>query len=820
MQGIKKAFSILPFLLFIVVFQSFAQTTLIKGRVIDFETRDALAFVSIQVNDGTEGCISDIDGRFTLQSKVPIYKLEFSYIGYEPMEFDARNDNREVLIRLKKTTYELPEIVIKPGINPAHRIISQVLKNRDFNDHEHLPSFSYTSYEKTIFGPETDSIPPIDSITDVENYLKVKQFFRKQHLFIMESVVNRSFKFPSENYNKVIASRVSGFSDPLFVFLISQLQSTSFYKEVIRIISDDYINPVSDGSFKKYYFEIQDTIIEPHPYDTTYIISYRPLLKTNFNGLKGTLAISTNDYAIRNVIAKPSIDEGPISVKIQQSYDFIDSTHWFPVQLNTDLVFKTMDVKIDSTHKRNMKILGRGKSYITNINLDPKLRRDQFGVFEVDVQPDAYSQPEEIWKKYRVDSLTPKEHLTYKVMDSIGKARNFDRMTSKLNTLMTGSATIGYVDIYLDNLFRVNRHEGLRLGLKLSTSNKVSTWFKVGGYGAYGFLDKKWKYGADGTVVFDPFRNFNLKANFYDDVDEAGADDAYGQGRNLLNPEMFREILVSRMDRTRCYRADISSRVLKYLTLGAGFSVFNREPLYDYSYLVNSSENIGVTSSDFTFTEASIVMRYAYGEKFMKNTRSILSLGTEFPIIQFAAIHGFNNVLGGQYIYNRFDVKITKSFSTKYVGTTSFTFNAGLIDRDIPYVNLFNAKASFISFNLYSPGSFATMRMNEFTSDRYASLFLSHNFGTLLFRSKHFSPEPEIVTNLGIGSLSHPENHIKESETKSFPKGYFESGIVLNKMLRLGVTDLGIGWFYRYGPYAMPTSNENMAWKVAFHFVF
>jgi hypothetical protein len=109
--------------------------------------------------------------------------------------------------------------------------------------------------------------------------------------------------------------------------------------------------------------------------------------------------------------------------------------------------------------------------------------------------------------------------------------------------------------------------------------------------------------------------------------------------------------------------------------------------------------------------------------------------------------------------------------------------------------------------------------MNEFTSDRYASLFLSHNFGTLLFRSKYFSPEPELVTNLGIGSLSHPENHLDE-DVKSFEKGYFESGIVINKMVRLGVTDLGLGWFYRYGPYAMPTAKENMAWKIAFQFVF
>jgi hypothetical protein len=183
-------------------------------------------------------------------------------------------------------------------------------------------------------------------------------------------------------------------------------------------------------------------------------------------------------------------------------------------------------------------------------------------------------------------------------------------------------------------------------------------------------------------------------------------------------------------------------------------------------------------------------------------------------------VHGFNNILGGQFLYNRFDLKINKSIFIKYFGTTSLTFTAGLIDRDIPYVNLYNSNASFIrSFTFYSPGSFATMRMNEFTADRYAALYISHNFGKLLFTSKHFKPEPELVTNLGIGSLSHPENHIKEG-IKSYEKGYFESGLVINKILRLGVTNLGFAWFYRYGPYSMPTAKENMAYKITFQFVF
>jgi len=819
MQGISKAASLLLFLFFTLIYQSIAQTVLVKGRVIDFETRDALAFVSIQVNEGPEGCISDIDGRFIVRSSVPVYKLKISYIGYEPLELIPGKNDEQILIRLKKIAYELPEIVIKPGINPAHRIISEVIANRYINDHEHLPSFAYTSYEKMVFGPESDSIPAIDSLAADSSYIKAKAFFEKQHLFIMESVVNRSFKFPSDNYNKVIASRVSGFSDPLFVFLISQMQSTTFYKEVIKIVDKDYINPISNGSFKKYYFAMQDTIIEPYPYDTTFVISYRPLLNTNFDGLKGTVSVSTNGYAIRNAIAIPATDEGLFSIKIQQLYDFIDSTHWFPVQLNTDLIIKNTAITIDSTRKTSLKMKGSGKSYISDINLNPNFRRNQFGAIEVDIQPDAFTQTDQTWNTYRTDSLSMQEQMTYHFVDSVGKANNFDKLTKKFDALMNGKITLGYIDLYLDNIFKVNHYEGLRLGLKLATSDKVSNWFKIGGYFAYGLKDENWKYGTDGTLIFDKFRDFKLKAAFYDDVDEAGADTKFAQERNLLNPERFREFMISNVDHTRNYNATLSSRLLKYMTLGTGFAVYNRTPLYDYKYVIESSENIYVTSSDFHFTEASLSMRYAYGEKFLKNARSAISLGTDYPVIQFSMAHGFNDILNGQFQYNRFDLKINKSFFIKYLGTTSFTLIAGFIDRDIPAVNLYNSNASFIrSFTFYSPVSFATMRMNEFTSDRYASIFISHNFGKLLYTSKHFKPEPKLVTNIGVGSLSHPENHIIEG-IKSYEKGYYESGLVIDRIIRLGITDIGFAWFYRYGPYSMPTARENMAWKLALQFV-
>ena len=68
------------------------------------------------------------------------------------------------------------------------------------------------------------------------------QFFNKQHLFLMESVSERKFLYPGNNKEKVLASRISGLKDPLFILLATQIQSFSFYNEIIKIGKKNYIN--------------------------------------------------------------------------------------------------------------------------------------------------------------------------------------------------------------------------------------------------------------------------------------------------------------------------------------------------------------------------------------------------------------------------------------------------------------------------------------------------------------------------------------------------------------------------------------------------
>jgi len=65
------------------VIQLSAQSYDIAGRVLDENTKKPLAFVNIVINDSPHGGTSDIDGKFSFHSSVPIEKLRFSYVGYQ-----------------------------------------------------------------------------------------------------------------------------------------------------------------------------------------------------------------------------------------------------------------------------------------------------------------------------------------------------------------------------------------------------------------------------------------------------------------------------------------------------------------------------------------------------------------------------------------------------------------------------------------------------------------------------------------------------------------------------------------------------------------
>ncbi|MDX9907611.1 MAG: DUF5686 family protein [Bacteroidales bacterium] len=809
----------------------------VSGWVIDAETREPLAFVNI-IQTGTKtGISTDIDGKFTLKSDRPIDAIWLTYVGYFPLQYSIPyGEVDKILIKLQRKTFDLNEVVILPTANPAHRIIDSVLANRYRNDPEKLASFSYTSYEKTILTAKLDTMMRVgkdstgnwysdtlimepdtavmmtDTTLSDTALAEMKEFFDKQDIAIMESVVERKFMAPDRNYENVKANRVSGFQDPIFVFLVSQIQSTSFYKEFFNILNKSYINPISEGSKNKYIFIIEDTLYTERS-DTVFIISYRPKPNTNFDGMEGVLYINTYKWAIQNAIARPARQEG-FSIKIQQKYDLIDDTQWFPVQLNTDVIFARMQV---AAGEARALLVGIGKSYIRDIVINPELVRRQFATLGVDVDPDSHEKPDDFWNAYRIDTLTDRDRRTYEFLDSIGKEANFDRIAQSFETLMSGRIPWKIIDIDLDRIIKYNDYQGIYLGLGAHTNDKVSRYFKIGGYWGYGFKDKSAKYGGDVSVVLNRRHEVTWGAQYTYDLAESGGVRFFDDTDNFLTGENWRNFLVNRENPVRNLGTTLGFRLLRDFKFGLGFRMITKEASDGYRYRIAEGEGTTVSLDEFRFTQVTAGFRFAFREQFIVTKRARMSLGTKYPVLWLEYTRGINGLLDGEFAYNRLDAKIEKSFYTKYIGKTSLLLRAGYIDRGIPATDLFNGNGSYRFLTIFADNSFGTMRMNEFLSDRYAALYFTHNFGKLLKRWEKFQPEFVITTNAAFGWLKHNDNHLGINY-KTMERGYYESGFLVNNLLNLQVYSLGIGASYRWGPYSYPLFKDNIALKISLVF--
>ena len=297
--------------------KSYAQFT-VSGTVTDSVTNEPLLLGTVIENDNDEsGVLTDDKGKFTVTDSVPILKLRFTYVGYDEKEVTITNE-KSIDIRLAPVMQQLDNVEIFSGENPADRIIKQTVKNRDENDYYKLNSYSYNAYEKFV----VNAAPP-----DSSSNKKLQALFDELHqhyLLISESYINRIHLSPDLTKETVIAQKVSGLKDPNFTVLISEFQSTDFYKPVITIADEEYINPISDGSWHQYFFNVEDTLYQNG--DTVFVMSYVPAKGKTFQSLKGTLQINASTYAIQYVKASPADTAvATLSSTIEQYYQRNDS---------------------------------------------------------------------------------------------------------------------------------------------------------------------------------------------------------------------------------------------------------------------------------------------------------------------------------------------------------------------------------------------------------------------------------------------------------------------------------------------------------------
>jgi flagellin-like hook-associated protein FlgL len=816
--------------LFILV-SSFAQAQqLITGRVLDATTKAPLAFVPFVIEGTHSGTTSDIDGKFSLAVQQLPVTLRASYVGYETAMV-IFNDATPQTVQLTASNTELHAVEIAPTENPAHRIIRRVYANRKENDGMRYRSYRYTSYSKTVFDAQKDTTKAVaadsisvaepdttaafatDTLTTDTADQDFMQMLTQQHLFLIESATKKSFIPPAAEKEEVVAMRVSGLKDPSFLALVAQTKTFSIYSPQIDISDKSYLGPIGPGSTAKYYYHLEDTLYQGK--DSVFVISYRPRTGTKYDGLKGLLYINTDGYAVQNVTAEPMKKTG-VSIRFQQQHERLPTADggsaWFPVQLNSFIYMNSLRIG-------GMLVVGEGRTYLKNIEMDVDIARKEVRGPELVMDKLSMRKDDAFWAGLREDSLGSKDLRTYEMLDSLGEKEHFDRKLKFVSALTTGKLPIGPVDLLLARLFNYNDYEGLRLGAGLSTNDRVTKYASLGGYFAYGFKDRNWKYGGDLTIKPLYGRDLQLKLSYENDVSETGGVGFEGASKTF-GTDSYRMFFVDRMDRIERYAGQVMLRAGSSLKLWVGTERALRVNDIGYRYVVPVNDAVELQRNDFLTGAVTFDMRWAFHERLARLPDRELSLGTKFPVVYVHAMRAVKGLWEGEWDTWRVDAMVEKTFKIRLLGELSLQLMGGMADAEAPMPFLYNLRGiNDPHFPVAGSNVFETMRPNEFLADRYVSFHLKHSFGALLVRTKHFRPRPAIVSSVAFGDLSHPENH-QGLDFKPLRDGYFESGLQVDNLLKFGFASFGVGAYYRYGPYALPDPGDNIAVKVTAGYAF
>jgi hypothetical protein len=790
-------------------FSAFGQTNL-NGRVRD-PNGEALAFVSVLVDDAPGGkvLLTDIEGRFSLLRNTPVRSLTFRYVGYETLRVEAsdfpKKSGETLEVVLQPKDYAIGEVVVRAGENPADILMRKAIARRKANNPELLEKYRCKTYNKVVFDlvPHRAAFDKEMAKADtskeknrkrIEGYAKFERQVERQHAFLMESVTERTFRFPNQVQEEVLLNRVSGFENAGLVSIANAVQPFSFYGDHIRILDKEFVNPVSPGSPDRYFFNIEDTLTDGR--DTIWVISFKPRKGKVFVALQGVLHLHSDGWAIQSVRARPAFFNPNMSLKVEQAYQRDSSgRQWFPEQLN-------FEIEMLQYPGPEMGMKAAGRSFIRDIDLDPKIRQRNFDPeMPLILTPNANRKDSSSWALWRdVAPLDKKEWRTYTFMDSIGKAQNLDRVLAVFDYLATGRFPI-YKGISLDlgRFLRFNEYENVRFGLGLTTATSRSLRrpkrLEANAYLGYGIRDKGWKYG--GSALWRIHRGFRtqFRVGWQNDLREPGTLYELDQS-GLFNRALYAE----RMDAAREWSASLSSRLWRGATAQVTLRDQLLSPLYGYRFGETGFE--GVTR--FHYQEATAYLRYVWREELRTLFGANQARAQRFPALELAYTEG--RLLGGtrDVPYQRVVAALSQNVMVRRLGRLQWRLEAGQVFGNVPASKLFTLNQTGGRASLFAvANTFQALPDTLFLTNRFANLYFSQELGPILYQHKRSAPQLTLLQNITWGDLRRGDLQ-REVGFLVAQTPVYESGVRLDNLLRFNYVNfyhigVGVATFYRWG---------------------
>lgn len=773
--------------LFLRLFVYGQQSTVVQGKVVDAITKEPLPFVNISFKGTAQGTVTDLNGKFYLDSEKSTDTLKISYVGYQPRFIKIqKNTNQRLSIVLQPEDIELEEVVVKGEKlryrnkgNPAVKLIRKVIDHRDENRKEDLEYFEYDKYEKVEF--DLNNISEKFLRKNKKKYDKLLQYIDTSEingkpyipLYLRESsskVYYRKDPQTTKEYRDGV--KMIGFDyyidEQGLSFLIDKMyQQIDIYDNNIDILTQKFVSPISTFATSTYKYYIADTLeMEGGKFIK---LSFEPRNKTSL-AFSGNLYITTDSsYAVKKAYLRINSATNINFVEdlvVEQDFKYFEGQNWM---LTKDKVV----VDFSFFGKKGTGLFGkRTVSYEDYVFNQPR-SEDVYSGFQKVIEADqARDRKQEFWENARHEPLSEEEEEIYVMVEEVKELPAFKRTMNLLLLVVAGYKKIGPFEIGPVNTFySFNQVEGFRVRLGGRTNTDFDKNLQFETYGAYGFRDERFKYALIGSYFFRRRPQHVLRFTRQKEVNNPGEKLEFVMEDNFLLS--FKRGDTDRMFYNSRYIVDYIQEFNGF-SYELGFTRLKRSPGGILTFQNQLSDR--PTDGRVRASMLNLKVRFAPNEQYYQGKQFRIPIINKYPIFSAEYTRSIEDFIGADYDFDKLTFSFFKRFYASPIGYSDLEFTATKIWGTLPYPLLSIPRANqTFSFQLFS---YNLMNFMEFVSDRNFSFNYAHYFNGYIMNKLPLIKKLKlrsIITLKGLLGDIRDEN-LPENNPELFPFPVDEDG--------------------------------------------
>lgn len=678
-----------------------AQETIVVGEVYDANTGEPLSNVNIYLQGTQVGTSTNNEGLFLLRKDLDRARtMIVSAVGYQTERFKIEPHTQVGIdIALKEKVGNIGEVFVVPQENPALPLMEKVRARREVN--RRTPSIDHANGETTLY------------VSDIQSkHLKRSLWKNLQSGMIQQA--DSTYLIPlywRHQQADSIQEKATLLTLTDYHILLEQIPySFDFYNNNLPFLSTSMLSPLaaSGNMYYKYYL-IDSTQVADEKHYLLHFRTKNPFYAT-FNG---EMTIDSASYALRSIKVNLPTQNSINYLKeftIKQTYTSDNQLQDEQLNILMDFAIKTNN---DSSHIFPTLLLTR--HFDNYQSLSP-------------------ADTSAITKVQTADVILP-------ALDSLNNTPLFKTAKLVAYVVQTGCIpTSKYVEIgKVHHVFKLSKHEGLRVGLPLRTTEDLWKNVCLEAMVAYGWGDHAWKGMGQINIAFPTKRRHTMFLKYSDEYVFSDISDfqeytreniIFNQQINLvtrimqgidIDPNYYYNTFARRQEARVQFADDWNNYLETQAYIKVGKLGYN-EPTRDYNSQPTIFYSTIGASARVSFNERKIDTYFQ--RRHIYNHLPVIYVGAELGSYSMAHLPSYR-------MYGNLQLMLRHNVDLGIGGELNYLLQAGMVFGKVPYpfLHIFAGNQSY-AFDTYR---FSFMHNYQYAADQYVALHAHWNGKGVLF---------------------------------------------------------------------------------------